>query len=334
MTSARFPRGYACRPAGPPPAVPADVPAALDKLGIGYVLRGDEAVAPCPDPEHDDRSPSWSCNTVTGVHHCFSCGFGGSFDRLAAAVRGVRPGEARAWVRALGCRRAPLPGQPAPEPFVSEAALWEAADPPHEELTQRGITLTAARAMEIRWHPRRNRWIFPVRDGGGRLLGWQEKDGRVMVNRPRDIRKSRAVFGYAHLAAHGSGETVAVTESPLDAARFEVAGTAAVALFGSSFSEEQQRLLWPVARELVLAFDNDTAGHRAAAAWIRDNPAMRRHARVFSYGGIFRDRAGRYVHPAGDGRDPGDLPGDALRAGVAHATPAWNTWFEGVTWWD
>lgn len=325
-------RGYACRPALPP-VVPADVPAALDALGIDYVLRGDEAVAPCPNPDHDDRSPSWSCNIVSGAHYCFSCSFGGSFARLAAVVRGTRPAEASAWVLALGCRRAPLP-EPAPEPHVSEAALWEVTDPPHEELTERGISLRTARAMEVRWHPRRNRWVFPVRARDGKLLGWQEKDRRIMVNRPRDIRKSRAVFGYAHLAATGSSGPVAVTESPLDAARLVTARVPAVALYGSSFSEEQQRMLWPYAGELILALDNDTAGHKAAAAWIEGNPAMRRHARVFSYGGVFRDRAGRYVHPAGDGRDPGDLLGEALRRGVEKATPAWNTWFEGVTWWD
>lgn len=321
-------------------ALPADIPAALDELGIDYRIQGDEAVGLCPNPEHDDRSPSWSCNIRTGRHLCFSCRFKGSFTGLVATVRGLRVDEADLWVRSHRVLHPSdddeEPAQGRPERSVSEADLWECEDPPAEELDRRRISLDAAKTLGILWHPRKARWIFPIRHPEtNRLLGWQEKTGHRFMNRPRDVKKGASLFGFAALKATGPDGTAIVVESPLDAARFLTAGIPrAVSTYGIEFSDEQIYALWGWCDEIVFAPDNDVAGHRKMARWIPANPYHRNKMRVFDYGGCFEDELRRCVHPVGDGRDPGDLTDRELRRGVEWASPAWLTYFEGINWWD
>lgn len=328
-----------------PPVVPADVSSALHALGIDHEIKEDEAEALCPNPEHLDTSPSWSCNLETGMHHCFSCGWGGSFVKLVALMRSIRYGEATAWVQTRRVRRGPdfeevKRHEEAPRPQVSEADLWECTDPPDHELAARHISLESAQALEIRWHPRKGCWIFPVRDPKtDRLWGWQEKSAKVFRNRPKDVDKSRTVFGFRQLKQLGTGQVI-VVESPLDVARFWTAGfRRCVSTFGIEFSDYQIYLLWEYADEMVFAPDNDVAGHRKIARWTRENRTRSHDMRVFDYGGAF-DYQGRYatremiVHPRGDGRDPGNLTDQELAHGIEWATPAWRTYFEGVNWWE
>lgn len=71
-----------------------DVSRLLDVLGIRATrARRGKWQAPCPNPEHDDRHPSWSIiddgGPRHGSHWCHSCGFGGGPWELVAAVRGL-----------------------------------------------------------------------------------------------------------------------------------------------------------------------------------------------------------------------------------------------------
>jgi DNA primase len=49
----------------------------IDK-GIGYIPSGKDVVVKCLNPEHEDRSPSLRIDKLTGMMHCFSCGFAGN----------------------------------------------------------------------------------------------------------------------------------------------------------------------------------------------------------------------------------------------------------------
>ncbi|MBD3194377.1 MAG: toprim domain-containing protein [Candidatus Lokiarchaeota archaeon] len=54
----------------------------LNILGIKFVKSGDNLMACCPNPEHEDKNPSWGINVNTGLHNCFSCGFKGDIKKL------------------------------------------------------------------------------------------------------------------------------------------------------------------------------------------------------------------------------------------------------------
>lgn len=319
-----------------PDVVPADIPSALVSLGIDAVIRGDEATALCPSPEHNDGSPSWSCNLNTGKHHCFSCGFGGSFEWLVRTVKQARKGEAVAWIRTQKIRLGT--DVPAPRvPEVSEADLFEATEPPLFRCDERKISLLAANESEVLYNSRTDQWIFPYRDPeDDRLIGWQEKgtgENRFLVNNyPPKVKKGHTLFGYRELKRTGTTGPVVVVESPIDVAIFRTWGIhRVVSPFGTGITDFQVNLIWPYADEIIWAFDNDAAGQKAVSKWILQNPFGRRKSRVFNYGTVEKIR-GAYVHAAGDGRDPGDLLGVDLVYGVEYASPASFTYFEGIDW--
>lgn len=322
-----------------PPVVPADVAGALDELGIDYVIRGDEAVGLCPDPKHTDRSPSWSCNLLNGMHHCFSCGFGGSFVKLVAITRGTRYDDATLWIKTHRISH-PLDGQEIVQRAaerraieVRESDLWDTCEPPAAELEARRVSPEAAGQCEILWHRTKDCWIFPVRDpDSGKLLGWQEKAKKVFMNRPYMLDKTRSLFGL-DLAKATRGTSLVVVESPLDVGRFLTAGIdRVVSTFGIEFTDAQVAELWKHADEIIFAPDNDRAGHQKIARWLKAHPSDRRYVRVFDYGGVYEVKSPvgprQYVHPIGDGRDPGNLTDKELIRGITWATPGHNTTFE------
>jgi len=47
----------------------------LQKQGLSYTVSGRDYLVKCINPEHDDSNPSFRIDRVTGVAHCFSCGF-------------------------------------------------------------------------------------------------------------------------------------------------------------------------------------------------------------------------------------------------------------------
>ncbi len=318
-----------------PDIIPADIASALDELGIEYRIRGDEATGICPSPQHPDTKPSWSCNLDTGKHHCFSCGFGGSFEWLVQTVKCARKGEAVAWIQT----HKPRVGERKTDErlkLLSEAELWEAGEPPPWALEQRGMSALAARDLEILFNHTTARWIFPLRDPvTDMLIGWQEKgtgeESAVVLNKPDGAKKHLTVFGYRYLKRTGTDGPVVVTENPVKTGKFYDAGYRCVSPCGAGFTDYQMELLWPYADEIILALDNDAAGQKRAKKWIDDNPFGRRKTRIFSYGGV-RKVNGAYVHPAYDGRDPGNLSPAEIRQGIIDSTVGSFTYFEGIDW--
>lgn len=47
----------------------------LQKNGLAYNVSGRDYLIKCLNPEHEDSNPSFRVDKVSGVAHCFSCGF-------------------------------------------------------------------------------------------------------------------------------------------------------------------------------------------------------------------------------------------------------------------
>lgn len=309
--------------------VPRDVAGALDALGIDYVIAGDEAKALCP--AHEDHSPSWSVNLSTGKHNCFSCGFGGSFQLLVALVQDIHYTKAGTWIRERKVKDAAAgveinPAQEKRRRVLTEADMYRFGPPPDWACTARHFNVEEAEAYGILWDADNKYWITPIRDPyTGKLWGWQEKaqDGRHFLNVPRDVEKSRALFGFQSVRPGG---TAVLVESPLDVAHIYAAGgVGAVSSYGVHVSDHQLGLLVDRVEEVVLALDNDDAGRRETERLVAELPG-RIKLRVFNYGNVVTNRLVD-VHGALDGRDPGDLGRADLVWGVDNATPAWRTRF-------
>jgi DNA primase len=119
----------------------------------------------------------------------------------------------------------------------------------------------------------RDRVIFPIAEPGGRLLGFggralSEDGGPKYINSAESAvyHKSRVLFGLplAVDAIRKAGRTI-VVEGYFDVLGLHRAGLAeAVAPCGTALTEEHARRLHRYAPEVVLLFDGDAAGQRAA----------------------------------------------------------------------
>jgi len=118
----------------------------------------------------------------------------------------------------------------------------------------------------------RERVIFPIAEPGGRLLGFGGRalsdDGPKYINSAESAvyHKSRVLFGLplALDAIRRQGRAI-VVEGYFDVLALHRAGLAeAVAPCGTALTEEHARRLHRYAPEVLLLFDGDSAGQRAA----------------------------------------------------------------------
>ncbi len=120
----------------------------------------------------------------------------------------------------------------------------------------------------------RNRLMFPIRDELSRVVGFsarilvEDKNAPKYVNTPETelFRKNRLLYGL-HLARQAFKESgcALVCEGQLDVIACHRSGlTHAVSAQGTAFTENHARLLRRSTDTVVLAFDADAAGEKAA----------------------------------------------------------------------
>jgi DNA primase len=304
--------------------VPGDVLKCLDELGI-QVLRitGDEAVARCPGHLRlvgkEDNDPSWSVNIDTGVHNCFACGFRGPFAAVVREVLDLPSNEADAWVRSRGSLDRVehlLTGGYIHEltrkdrrKAITEADLALCIPPPRNVLATRNITAEAAAAYGVLYDPQKDAWITPIRDPAtNTLLGWQEKavEGRYFRNRPRQVEKSRTLFG---LDQPDPGKRAIMVEAPLDAAVIWSAGIpGALSSYGAGVSDVQMQLVLERFDSLILALDNDPDGRKNSER-IYNEWHRRMQILVMPY--MYKVK------------DPGEMAHTEIRASISKASFPW-----------
>jgi hypothetical protein len=308
-----------------------DVLLVLDALGIEHDERGVESHALCPMHQirtgRADNSPSWWINTETGMHICFSCGYKGNLLQLVCDVNEFYKDvwgkdyaydyvAARLWLSQVSeipvekllemIQALPNRIEAIPKPLeMSEARLAVFVSPPAEELAKRGITAEIAEQYGILWDDKKKNWILPLREPeNNKLMGWQEKGTvhRTFFNRPGGLQKSKTLFGIENQ----NEDVVIVVESPLDTAHMASFGvTGAVAICGSSISEEQVKLLRR-SDKIIAAFDQDAAGYKASEE-------LRKMARKYGLNLFF------FSYPSSGAKDPGDLTADEIAWGIANA---------------
>jgi len=125
------------------------------------------------------------------------------------------------------------------------------------------------------WYDRfRGRLIFPLRDHRGRLVGFsgrileKEAKGAKYINTPETLVFKKRLYLYGiNLSKTDikNQNSAIIVEGPFDLITpFQTGTTNIVASSGTALTSEQLKLLKRYARELVIAFDADTAGNQAA----------------------------------------------------------------------
>lgn len=286
-----------------------DVESILYGLDIEVLKeRGDELIARCPQHRErtgaEDANPSWSINSKTYVHHCFSCGYSGTLNMLYQDIRGDIP-EDLEWELSKQSVLSTLQRtgkEKSKSDQISEWSLHQYGDVPDRLLLRRRLTRASADFFGIRWDSVSKAWVIPIRDPNGGLMGFQFRQKGSVINHPPGMEKSSTLFGL-HLFYDQS--RITVVESPLDAVRFHVIGVPAVSSFGASVSGRQVELLARHFQQVVSAMDNDPPGVRATEFLRRE--LVRKGASVLPL-----DYSGLGV------KDPGDVESDG------HLLRAWR----------
>jgi len=276
--------------------------------------RGDEIIALCPGHElrtgKVDQNPSWSINTETGVHHCFSCGYKGNLLTLVAECKEFYTqwdrldlDGAKEWLRQNSTIDLPtLIKQmedvkesyiaiPRPVPMSEARLALFSHSIPKNALDSRLLYQESCEAFGVLWDTNTSRWILPIYSWDqDSLMGWQEKGfrDRYFKNRPTGILKSKTVFfsAVSRYAHNAYDDLMVVVESPLDAVRLHSAGiTSGVATFGTSVSPDQFAIFRST-KKLVFAFDNDDPGRTAALRMLDISRKTGVECHFINYNGI------------------------------------------------
>ena len=117
----------------------------------------------------------------------------------------------------------------------------------------------------------RNRLMFPIRDASKRVLGFGGRclDGEepkyVNTSETPVFSKSRCLFGANRLQGSRSGRPLFVMEGYTDVTMAaQAGGLDAVATLGTALTDDHARFLQRLGRPVILVFDGDSAGRKAA----------------------------------------------------------------------
>lgn len=250
-------------------------------LAVALGLNGSASLAGqfyCCCPLHSERHPSFSLNINDGRWYCHTEQRGGGFDALVSEIMGVDRMAARSWILEHASQikiLEPADTHVSPERSPSQGAIDRYYSLPNTSLPtwwfeERGFDWDVADKWGVKYDPTAQQLHIPVR---------VPRDGDVvaviirnMINRPKYLNspgldRRNILFGYD---PQPSSKTILLTEGPLDVMRAEQAGIGAMALLGSTFSDEHIRMLRQIPNVVyVIGFDNpdlDEAGRRVSHA--------------------------------------------------------------------
>lgn len=263
----------------------------LAKLGITSAeSKPPKWVARCPSGRHEDRDPSWEIfeglgNEKNGLHHCFSCKYGGTATDLVMKVMGfVEPVSAIDWLRDHAMRdETPILGvsvrvrplyRPAfklpPEVKVKPFEAWPTL--PRRYVLSRGITPEQV----IRWDlgyaldgRLGGRIIFPAHDGNGVIGSYS---ARTFIDDPKryttpnlnERPNVNIVYGEKTWPELAERYDILITEGAINALALErVLARPFGSLEGSHIHLGQIAKIATFKRAFIIT-DPDPAGDRAA----------------------------------------------------------------------
>lgn len=265
-----------------------DIESVLARLGIVAKKKGREWEALCPNPAHEDRSPSWRIKdepgaTKHGYHHCWPCGFGGGVLDLIQKVLVLEDyAAAKAWLGSTGLveqkavvgvevqirppqLRFKLPAE------VRFGPLERWPGPARDYLAKRGIDAWQVERWGIGYAVEgrlRGRIVFVLRDARGRPQSYSARtfigdERRFYEPDEHEGASPAAMFGEQHWSSRFA---VFVFEGAIKALAAEAAlpGANVAATTGSEL-----RLLHPTKlatfEHVCLVGDDDKAGNKVSS---------------------------------------------------------------------
>jgi DNA primase len=134
----------------------------LSDKGIKFSVKGQDALISCLNPEHDDSNPSLRVDRVTGIMHCFSCGFKGNLFTYYGAPESPLEVRIHRIKEKIAKSRAQTVGIQLPEDRIE----WKGG--PFRNISEATLKIWQAFTWNV---PKfEGRIIFPIRDITGKTV--------------------------------------------------------------------------------------------------------------------------------------------------------------------
>jgi len=134
----------------------------LSDKGIKFSVKGQDALISCLNPEHDDSNPSLRVDRITGIMHCFSCGFKGNLFTYYGAPESPLEVRIHRIKEKIAKSRAQTVGIQLPEDRIE----WKGG--PFRNISEKTLKIWQAFTWNV---PKfEGRIIFPIRDITGKTV--------------------------------------------------------------------------------------------------------------------------------------------------------------------
>jgi DNA primase len=280
-------------------------------MGPWHRESSDEYKICCPDPGHDDRSPSCFVNTSKHVFICFSCGAKGHASKILRWL-GISV--------ELDAPRSDAPQKVAPVVhFIDDRVLYAWAYEP-TEWVEAGFDIDVLSDHEIGFDALNQRITVPIRDRHGNLIAVSgravhaQQEPRYKIYKrelldyqPAGYRASKGAVLWRHHLLPEKVERLIVVEGFKAAMWLVQQGHQnVVATMGKNVTETQEGLLRSMRVPVIIMFDADEAGRKGAEVL-----------------GINLYRSGVSVSYADmdDGLSPDDLTSGQITTALEEAVP-------------
>ena len=229
----------------------------LQSKHVPFIPKGKDYVVSCLSPEHDDSNPSMRIDQITGIFHCFSCGFKGNvfvhFGEKASFLH-LRRELVKKKIRE---KRAESVGLPFPRSALPYVGNWRNIKPE----TYRKFEAFQEHEAFV------GRIVFPIRDISGRIVAFNAR--HMTGGTPKYlISPPGARMPLFPAKIDPIQASVILVEGIYDMLNLHDKGlTNAVCCFGTrNINEEKLSILrLQGIEEAIVFFDGDEAGQTAAA---------------------------------------------------------------------
>lgn len=228
----------------------------LQSKQVPFIPKGKDYVVSCLSPEHDDSNPSMRVDQITGIFHCFSCGYKGNlfvhFGEKASFLH-LRRELLKKKIRE---KRAESVGLPFPRSALPYVGNWRNIKPE----TYRKFEAFQEHESFI------GRVVFPIRDMSGRIVAFNAR--HMTGGTPKYlISPPGARMPLFPAKIDSIQASVILVEGIYDMLNLHDKGlTNAVCCFGTrNINEEKLSILrLQGIEEAIVFFDGDEAGQTAA----------------------------------------------------------------------
>lgn len=233
----------------------------LTEKGIPFNFSGHDLLIRCLNPEHPDKNPSLRVDKLTGMLHCFSCGFKGNIFSHFGVVRNFQSAEIQRLKEKIQAVFSDSIGLEMPFGFS------------YYDKPFRGISVKTLRYFEAFTHKDfENRIVFPLRDSLGKIKVFI---ARHLFSKPGDgikrydIKPSGIQVPFFPHNPTIDGGTIIFVEGLFDALNLIDNGMNNVIATNGLQGLNEKNAATKLANyrlmgctRIVLMYDNDEAGHK------------------------------------------------------------------------